>query len=265
MIQMETFLTVLHAACLTYRVDSAFKSRGGMLLVAPPGQMKTSMLATLIDQPGVMGYSDMTTKTLVEARDYIASKKVHTLLLYDFQKIYERKADTAANIVGSLRALVEEGFSSAAWEEHTNMIQTKARALVMAACTPAFIRRNIVEWDESGFSRRFLFCHYTLRNPEVIVQAIMSDTPIPLMLNGDVAIPFNLSIPLVTHPEDELKLRRMLRHGQRGEEVPLILLRKLLAVLRWRCSRMKKKDVNAMHILEEFSECMRDEGAEIVL
>jgi hypothetical protein len=233
--------------------------------VAPPGQMKTSMLATLTDQPGVMGYSDMTTKTLVEARDTIASKKLHTIMLYDFQKIYERKAETAANIVGSLRALVEEGFSSAAWEEHTNLIQTKARALVMAACTPAFIRQHIVEWDESGFSRRFLFCHYSLSNPEVIVKAIMSDDPIPLALNGNVTVPFNLVIPLREHDEDENKLRRMLRHGQRGEEVPLILLRKLLAVLRWRCSKMKKPGVNAMHILDEFSQCMRDEGAEIIL
>ena len=125
MIRLETFLTVLHAACLTHRVESNFKSRGGLLLVAPPGQMKTSMLSTLTDQHGVMGYSDMTTRTLVEARDYIASKKVHTLLLYDFQKIYERKSDTAANIVGSLRALVEEGFSSAAWEEQLTLYRLK--------------------------------------------------------------------------------------------------------------------------------------------
>lgn len=265
MIRMETFLTVLHAAAMTHRVDSNFKSRGGMLLVAPPGQMKTSMLVTLTDTAGVMGYSDMTTKTLVEARDYIASKKVHTLLLYDFQKIYERKSDTAANIVGSLRALVEEGFSSAAWEEHTNLIQTKARALVMAACTPAFIRNHIVEWDESGFSRRFLFCHYSLSNPEIIVKAIMRDEQIPLVSNGNLNVPFNLVIPLVEHKNDELELRRMLRHGQRGEEVPLILLRKILAVLRWRCSKLKVKGVDAMGLLKEFSQCMRDEGAEIVL
>jgi hypothetical protein len=265
MIKLDTFLTVLWAACLTHRVESKFKSRGGILLVAPPGQMKTSMLNILVDQQGVMGYSDMTTKTLVEARDYIASKKIHTLLLYDMQKIYERKQETAQNIVGCIRALVEEGFSSAAFEDHTNLIQTKARALVMAACTPAFIRQHIVEWDQSGFSRRFLFCHYVLSNPELIVKAIMADDPIPLVLNGHVNVPFNLTIPLVEHDGDETKLRRMLRHGQRGEEVPLILLRKLLAVLRWRCSRIKKPGVSAMHILDEFSQCMRDEGAEIVL
>lgn len=265
MVRLETFLTVLWAATQTHRVESKFKSRGGIFLVAPPGQMKTSMLSILTDQAGVMGYSDMTVRTLVEARDYIASKKLHTLLFYDFQKIYERNAATAANIVGSVRALVEEGFSSAAWEEHTNLIQTKARALVMAACTPAFIRSHVVEWDESGFSRRFLFCHYSLANPEVIVHAIMKDDPIPLMLNGSVNVPFNLTIPLVEHAGDENTLRRMLRRGQRGEEVPLILLRKILAVLRWRCQRMKKKGNDAMSLLEEFSQSMRDEGAEIIL
>ena len=265
MVKLETFLTVLWASCLTNKVESRFYSRGGLLLIAPAGQMKTSMLSILTDMHGVMGYSDMTQKTLVEARDYIAAKKISTLLLYDFQKIYERKSDTAANIVGSIRALVEEGFSSAAWEEHSNLIQVKARALVLAACTPAFIRQHIVEWDESGFSRRFLFCHYSLANPEVIVKAIMSDDPIPLVLNGHVNVPFNLTIPLVEHQGDEEKLRRMLRHGQRGEEVPLILLRKILAVLRWRCQRMKQKGTDAMSILQEFSQCMRDEGAEIVL
>ena len=92
----------------------------------------------------------------------------------------------------------------------------------------------------------------------------MSD-PVPLVLNGQVTVPFNLSIPLIEHNGDEVELRRMLRHGQRGEEVPLILLRKILAVLRWRCGKMKKPGISALGILKEFSQCMRDEGAEIVL
>lgn len=232
------------------------------MMVAPPASLKTSILAGLEDQPGVMAYSDMTTKTLVEARDMIASKKIHTLMFYDFQKIYERKPETAQNIIGSLRALMCEGFTSASFEQQ-NILQMKARALVIAATTPNMYRARMGEWDETGFSRRMIFSLYSLDNPEVIVNAIMRDSPVMLETISSVNVPFNLAVPLEERAGDEAELRKLLRRGQRGEEVPLVLLRKILAVLRWKAKHQKKKDCS-LDVVREFGKSMTG-AAEIVL
>lgn len=265
--RVETLLEVLWAATLTSRVVSKFDSRGGIFLVAPPGQLKTSFLKIFDEQPGVLGFSDMTTNNLVSARDMISSRKVHTVTFYDFQKIYERRADTASNIVGNIRALTDEGFKSASFEqggESTRVIQAKARALVLAATTPSFYRQNLGEWTSNGFARRFLFCVYTMRDPDIMVDAIMNERPIELR-NMEVALPANLAIDMAPTPTqaEAAMLRRMLRN-QAGEEVPLVLLRKIHAVLRWKCQRLGLKD-SSMETLEEFSQCLNSEGAQLVV
>ena len=232
--------------------------------MAPPAHFKTTMLKAVEDQPGVQAYSDITTTGLVEARDMIASKKIQTLLFYDLQKLYERKAETAANIIGSLRALMDEGFTTAAFEKGTGIIQMRARALILAATTPSMYRRCMPDWDETGFSRRLIFSVYSLQNPELIVKAIMADEPLLLAGLSSVNVPFNLSIQLQERPGDEVELRKLLRRGQRGEEIPLILLRKILAVLRWKAKQQKKGDYG-LDVLREFGKSMKDEGVEVEL
>lgn len=261
--KLANFIEVLWASTLTHRVESSFESRGGILLIAPPAHFKTTMLRAVENQPGVSPLSDITVKGLIEARDMIACKKINTLLFYDLQKVYERKADTTANIIGSLRALMDEGFTSAAFENQ-NIIQQRARALILAATTPAMYRRCAGDWDESGFSRRLIFSVYSLSNPELIVKSIMRDEPLELSGISSVNVPFNLSIKLEEKEGDEVVLRGLLGRGQRGEEIPLILLRKILAVLRWKAKHLHQKDY-AIDILKEFGKSMKDEGVQIEL
>jgi hypothetical protein len=264
-IHVSTFIEFLWASTLTHRVESRFQDRGGILLVAPPASLKTSILAAIgKNAAGVMTLSDITVQALVQARDSIASKKIHTLMFYDLQKIYERRQDTAINIIGSIRALMCEGFTSASFEQQ-NILQVEARALVIAATTHSMYRARMPEWDETGFSRRWLYSMFSLSNPDAIVQSIMNDEPISLGTISTVHIPFNLSIPMAGKAGDEMELRKLLQGGgQRGEEVPLILLRKVLAVLRWKAKQQKKADYS-LDIVREFGKSMRNPGAEIVL
>lgn len=234
------------------------------MIVAPPASLKTAILSAVENwQPGIVGMSDITLKTLVEMRDAIASKKIHALFFYDFQKVYERKADTSANIIGSLRALMCEGFTTAAFEKQ-GLLTARARALVVAATTPQMYRDHMEEWDGSGFSRRFIFSLYSLSNPNVIVNSIMNNEPVAIGGISQVQVPFNLSIPIGGKPGDEAELRKLLQKGQRGEEIPLILLRKTLAVLRWKSRQRREKD-HSLDVVREFGKSMKGEGAEIVL
>lgn len=236
------------------------------MIVAPPAQLKTSILSAVENsQPGIVGMSDITLRTLVEMRDQIASKKVNALFFYDFQKVYERKADTAENIIGSLRALMCEGFTTAAFEKQ-GLLRARARALVVAATTPIMYAKHMDEWDSSGFSRRFIYSLYSLSNPNVIVNAIMTNSPVAIGGISQVNVPFNLTIPIGLGEKsgDETELRKLLQRGQRGEEIPLLLLRKTLAVLRWKAKAQKKGDYG-IDVVREFGKSMRGEGAEIVL
>lgn len=259
--KLETFMEVLWAFTQTHRVRSRFPSRGGVALVSPPGQLKTSLLACFEEQLGVLAYSDMTVNSLVEARDLISSKKANTLLLYDMQKLYERRADTATNIEGSLRSVMDEGFTSAAFEKSSkNIIQAKARALVMAACTPTFYRARYGNWESSGFARRILFCVYTLKDPGAIQQAILTEIPIALG-NAGIRMPINLEIEPMMKDGDEDFIRRVVKKQQ--EDVPINLIKKTLWVLRWYYTKHLKQKDRSMEILKEFSQCLGDGGAEI--
>lgn len=259
--KLDTFMLVLWAFTQTHKVRTRFPARGGVALVSPPGQLKTSLLQTFEYQLGVLGYSDMTTTNLVEARDLITSNKANTILLYDMQKLYERRADTASNIEGHIRSLMDEGFTSAAHESSSkNIIQAKARALVMGACTPTFYREKMGRWETSGFARRLLFCVYSLKDPWLIQEAILSETPIAL---GDASlrIPMNLEIPQDIQAGDDDFLRRIMK--KQTDDVPLNLMKKTLWVLRWHFKKHLKKKDESMDVLKKFSSCLGDGGAEI--
>ena len=259
--KLDTFMEVLWAFTQTHKVRTRFPARGGVALVSPPGQLKTSFLSCFEEQIGVLAYSDMTTTSLVEARDLIASKKANTILLYDMQKLYERRADTASNIEGNIRSVMDEGFTSAAHEKSSkNIIQAKARALVMGACTPTFYRSKLGQWESSGFARRLLFCVYTLKDPELIQKAILSETPIALG-NSNIRIPVNLEIPMDIQDGDDDFIRRVMK--KQTEDVPVNLMKKTLWVLRWYYKKHLKQKDKSMEILKEFSQCLGDGGAEI--
>jgi hypothetical protein len=263
-VKLDTFTEVLWAATITHRVRSRFPSRGGIFLVSPPGQLKTSLLSIFESQVDAVCYSDMTSTTLVEARDLIASNKVNTLILLDFQKLYERRADTASNIEGNIRGLMDEGFTTASFERVShNVIQSKARALVMGALTPAFYRAKLSGWESSGFARRSIFCVYKLSNPGLIEQAILRENPIELKC-GPLSMPVNLEIPALDLTTKEEAFLTRLLHKQR-EDVPLNLLKKIFAVLRWRYTKHLKQKDRSLEVLEEFGECLGHGGAEISL
>jgi hypothetical protein len=257
-VKLASLLDVLWAATLTHRVRDNYSDRGGIILVSPPGHLKTTFLSLFSDFTGVLGYSDLTSMSLLESRDAIVSGKVHTLLLYDMQKLYERRADTASNIIGNLRALAGEGFATASFERVSrNVIQQKARALVLGACTHAFYRQHLAEWEETGFARRFLFSVFRLKNPDIVLERVLKDNPIELIYSR-VNIPANLVIEAKITEEDERLVTSAL--GKQQEAIPALLLRRILAVLRWRFQRMKKADRSAK-IIEDFAQSLSKEGA----
>lgn len=259
---LRRYCEVLWAMHHSYRVYSeVFKSRGGVLLLGPPGNLKTTILNSFDGQTGFHSVSDITSNSLLGLRNQIISGRVNTIAILDLNKIYERKLDTTNNIMGNLRALMDEGFCQVAHEAKVP-VRVKARALVLAACTSGLWEAQYNAWASNGLGRRFIHSNFRLATKGIVANAILNDTPIKIGTSHLLRVPPELILPLgkVTDEEGQ-SLLNCLSLGQMEFDVQLITLRKALAVLHW-----KYRDgdtTQPMKLIEEFSASFRNEGVEL--
>src|SRR5215470_12602557 len=104
----SSLIQILAAAHLSYAIDSvpdAFSQRGGIMLVGPPENMKTTLATCLEKYSNALVVADMNVKQLVKVRDQISCGRYRTLVLPAFEKLYKRDADTASNVEGHLLAM----------------------------------------------------------------------------------------------------------------------------------------------------------------
>lgn len=250
---MSTLVEVSAAAAMSYQVDSRFDQRGGLILVSFPGHLKTSILKTIISAvPKAVGYSDLTTQDLIDIKSEISQGLIQTIALYELQKIYERRPDTASNIIGNVRALMDEGFAGRGKDA-----SFLARAMILAATTPDSYDAHLKEWKSTGFSRRVLVCKYRLRHRDVVRDAIIEDEPLKLGRHVNFIAPMG-QIPLKISYSESLRLARML-HAQ-AEDTALILAKKIVSVLKWKAAAQHLKD-NSMELFEDFSEGLNSSEA----
>lgn len=252
---------ILSAAHYTYLVESKWKERGGIILVAPPQALKTMALMKLENNPGVHIASDLNVQGLGRIKDQITGGSIRTIVTPDLQKLYERNPNVSSNVEGTIRQLIEEGFVSTSFQ-NSSIISQKARALFMSAATPAFYESKAQQWKDSGFYRRVLFVVYTITNPEKLTEAIIRWNKL------EIRNAFKLHMPVddIPHQITEREMREM-RHwiiNKQDSTTPLVLLAKIGDVLRFRYQKRKEKD-RTMEVMREFSESLSGEGAEVKL
>jgi hypothetical protein len=170
-------------------------------------------------------------------------------------------------VEGAIRALVDEGFIAASFED-SRMHRSVAKCVVLAAMTPALYTRRFGGWEESGFLRRFLWCHYVIKNPEVLAEAVQDWKRRELARAGCIPFQPTGNIPSVLKASDRGVIKKLCRY-QFGGTIPFQFLCKLTEVLNWHyqtkpTGRGVKKG-NAMATIEEFSESLSKTGATITL
>lgn len=256
--KVNSLMEVISAAHISRYVGSPFEQRGGIFLVAPPGHIKSTIVKeTLLLYADSLVLADLNVSSLSNLKNALISGRYSSLGFGEFEKLYERNPSSAANLEGHLRALVEEGFDKMSFES-PQMIGVTARVLLIGGITPVAYARRWQVWLDSGFARRFLWCHYRLADENAIVAAIRAWKKISF---GRVAssIPANKNIPYIIRPRDAKMLERML-DNQPSKETPYTLLKKIFCVLVWRYGRKR-----AMAILEDFSQCLGRNGTILYL
>jgi hypothetical protein len=238
------------AAHYSYIVESPFQQRGGLLLVAGPGNMKSTIVKyNLAPFPNQLTYSDLTLKQLAVIRSQIANGIYQTLGFLELEKVYARQQSVALNFEGVIKAMVEEGFSHFAFEDQRCWVPT-ARCFVYASVLDNLYRFHFPRWQDNGFLRRFITFKYTLSRE---AKAKLKDA----IHEGDlVEMPSTFIIPTMTIPmnvtkEESLQLEQILGSDD-GLFTPLNLLRKCLTVLKWYYKKgHKRKDATPMEIIQD--------------
>jgi len=255
-----TLLEVLDAAHLTKYVNGPFKQRGGIMLIGPPGAMKTTYQQVLEDHHDALVMGDINIQTLHKLKEDLRSGRFSTFAFTEFEKLYQRRADTATNIEGAIKQLVEEGYTKPSFVDQ-RVAASRAYCMVIGAMTSDFYERQFNEWEKSGFLRRFLWCNYSIANPWVHMDAIARWERLDLG-SYKSKVPGNRSIPHSVDQDESYKLRGFLKE-QPGTTTPFVLMNKILSVLKWKYGKTEPK--KPMQIVADFAQCLRRDGAEIEL
>ena len=258
----ETVVQVLCAAHLSWAVESRWQERGGLILVAPPGQIKTTFLMFLEQFYGAYVSTDLNSQMMAKLKDDIIAERIRTIVIPDIQKLYERHTMVSGNLEGTLRSMMEEGFIASSHQD-ASCISRKAKALFISAATPSFYEDKLQKWRQSGFARRVIFCIYTLSDPDALLRAVDAWQRLEIKQGHNFSIPTR-KIPYSMTSEESKRLRHFMR--KQTDTTPLVLLKKIACVLRWRWKLLKQRGPDpTMAILKDFSESLSGEGAKVDL
>lgn len=247
------------AAHLSSRVNGPYNERGGIILVAPPGQWKSTVIEVSSEQySDSITLGDVNVQTLNAMHDDLG-QKINTLAFPAFEKIYERNPQTASNIEGHIKALVAEGLSLASFEDQRMPGSYKARCFILGGIPPVVHRERFARWRDNGFYRRFIWSFFHFKDPRVIIDAIHRWQKIELQFDIPMVPAKKLDLE-ITDNESE-RLYRMLKY-QGGEAIPFVLMKKMFCMLKW---RHKKEPNEAMKLLEDFATSLGKSPAELTV
>ncbi len=258
-------IEVLAAAHLSSYVESPYQERGGIFVVGPPGVLKSTFLDQLDHYPDALCVTDLNAKSLVALRDRVTQGTIKTLVFGEYAKIYERRDETSHNLEGAIRALAAEGFTSAAFEPQ-GISRFRARAMIIGALTPAVHRRHAERWEETGFTRRFLWSSIYLSDPQILERAVIEWRRVDFQVTRLPQAPlYGEVIPNLTQRAERELVRNVIKHQPGGSNVQQIqILTKILAVLRW-WYRRADIPTDPLEVVTRFAASLGAEAAPIEL
>lgn len=260
----ETLLDVLDAGYLAKYVESPdFPQMGGIMLNKPPGNMGTTFIKTAASyHPDVQICSDLTLPAFKVMRDDFTGGRYTGLALTEVDKLYSRQMTTAMNLEGLIKALVEEGFTAFATEDQRTP-GPEARAHVQGAMTTSLIRKHNERWRDNGFSRRFLWITFALKEPWRIQEAVHEWKKIEM---GSIVSrrPVNRRIPYRIEPNESEMIGSILREQPGGNATAYVLLKKIFCVLRWKYP-VKNGIDRATEIIKDLAPALTSKGGKLIL
>jgi hypothetical protein len=254
----QTLIEIVSACHLSHFVSSPHHSRGGLMIVSPPGGLKTTAIEVLDHFATAKVLSDINVQSLIRLRDDILAGDVQTIAFTDLEKIYRRHSAVAMNVQGILMGLAEEGFRQASFQDQ-RMTTLPARCTIIGGMTTKCYESHITDWADTGFARRFLWVHYRMNASATKLEDAIKRWERYIIDHDFVArLPADRIIPAAVIPKKiHQQFDYYLKH-QRSRLTPRIVLQRIYAVLAWKFSKTPKQ-VNL--ILNDFLPAISADGA----
>lgn len=256
---------IICAVHLSPYVEGTLEQRGGLMLVAPPGALKSTLAEMTHHYPDALLLTDVNVTMLADLRDALAGDSVRTLVFSEFAKLYERNPQTATNVEGHLRALASEGFAGASFQDH-RVNRRKAYATIIAAMPPVLVEKQFKRWEESGFNRRFLWAVYGLKGRHILDEAATELKRLDFGVRDIPRVPpLGMSIPYLLNDKEKTRVRQLVSQQPGGSHTQQIqLLARVWSVLKWwHSERDTPKECEAT--IEAFGKSLSKEGTDLVL
>jgi hypothetical protein len=263
-VRLEAILEAVCAIHLASFVTGPIEDRGGLMVVGPPGMLKSTTIDVLdANYHNAVSVSNLNTTTLLQMQDQLQSGAVRSIVVPDLQALYAGDPRTVGRVEQALMQLAAEGHRGASWQD-ARFQRFKSRCTIFSAMTGKFFEKHAAAWNDSGFLRRFLWCAYRLEDPETLMNAISQWKRAEL---GSIIIPqtpANGVIPDQLSSHDRERIRTWVKHQPGPHEIQFALLCRAASVLDWHYARKRIK-CKAMTTLAEFSRTLNKDAALVSL
>jgi len=259
-VSVEAMLEVICAFHLAGYVGGPVADRGGLMLVGPPGNLKTTLLDVLDEHfSDALSFSNLNTQTLTKIQGQFSNGSMRSLILPDLQACYAGDPRTAARLEQALMQLAGEGHRGASWQD-PRFQKFRSRCAVFGAMTNRFYEKYANYWEDTGFQRRFVWSYYKLENPDMLLDALEQWERADI---GGIKIPdtpASHEIPNLLKQEERHEIRRWLKYQPGPHEIQYHLLCCAASALRWHYGRRKFRR-DAMATMREFARTLHKEAA----
>ena len=263
-IDIPTFLEVYSAMHFSPLVPSPVQDRSGMMVVAPSGSLKTSLLMHLSrNYQSVVSDSNWHYGKLLKMRAAFFNNSVRSIVIPELSSLYAGDPRTGGRCEALFQQMAGEGSISTN-EQDSRFQRYEMRAMIFAALTPEFAAKHHASWEE-GFHRRFVWVHLAMENEEVLLDYLTAGKQADMIVNPIVEPPERF-IPNNLKLDDRMFVRSLLKDQKDfgPNHTRFNMMCKTAAVLMWQFERTKSKK-NWRHVLKDFSVCMSDKAALLVI
>jgi hypothetical protein len=246
-------------------VSAPYKDRGGLMLVGPPGVLKTTLLDVLDDNyHNALSISNAFMQTMGRLQPSFYNGQVRSLCFPDLQSVYAGDPRTSGRIEQMMMQLSGEATRTISGGQDARHAKFKGYCTIFACMTDNFYQERAQRWDTSGFLRRFLWSTYTLDDPEILIRAIMEWTRADLGSMRIPALPNGFYIQESLTIDERKEIFTWLRHQPIPHEIQFQVMCKAVCALRWHYEQIGLK-TDAMKTMREFAETLQRDAAMLTI
>jgi hypothetical protein len=184
---------------------------------------------------------------------------MRSLVLPDLQAMYAGDPRTAQRLEQALMQLAGEGHRGASWQD-VRFQKFRSRCTIFGAMTQQLHEKHSANWETSGFLRRFLWVSYTLKDPDVLMNALEQWKRAEIGAITIPTLPANNTIPDSMTVTERREIRTWLKHQPDPHEIQFSLLCRATSALAWhyKAHRIPRSPLKTMRA---FAETLQKEAA----